>query len=130
MTASESWREDGLCTQIGPELFFAEDEESVASAKAVCTACESLAPCTVYALANATGHGVQAAMTGEERLAHPGHRKVLPLSAYLPDTDEKVAERWEAERRRLERRARAEAERRSRDNLDNLIHPLDRKAGR
>lgn len=130
MTASDEWREHGLCAQIVPDLFFAEDEESITAAKALCNACESLAPCTVDALANATGHGVQAAMTGEERLAHPGHRKALPLSAYLPDTDEKVAERWEAERRRLERRARAEADRRSRNSIDNLIHPLDRKAGR
>lgn len=124
-----SWRELGLCAQIGPDLFFDEREESVAEARAVCGRCEVLAPCTVDALANASAEGVQAAMTAEERLAHPDGRRVLPLSTFLPETAERAAERWEAEERRLARRARAEAGRR-RDNLENLIHPLDRKVNR
>lgn len=130
MTAGTNWRELGLCTQVDPDLFFAEDEAGIAEAKAICRRCDVLSPCTTDALDNATGYGVQADMTAEERLAHPEHRRVLRLSVYLPETAEAAAEKWEAEQRRLARRSRAEADRRLRDHLDDLTHPLDRKAGR
>lgn len=129
MTAAARWREFAACAQVGPDLFFSDDPDDVAQAKRVCGGCEVFDTCTVDALANTTTHGVQAAMTAAERLDHPDHRRVRPLASFLPETDERAAQRWQAEQNRLARRAAAEAARRA-ENFEDLIHPFDRKVGR
>ncbi len=46
------WQSRAACDGTDPELFFAEDENSIAEAKAVCARCPVRADCLDWALAN------------------------------------------------------------------------------
>ncbi|MFC7660325.1 WhiB family transcriptional regulator [Pseudonocardia benzenivorans] len=81
MTAAHNrardWREDALCAQVDPELFFPTAEcgavydAQVAAAKRVCVGCPVRARCLDYAL-DALGDGIAGGATPEERTALRG----------------------------------------------------------
>jgi hypothetical protein len=126
-----AWRDEALCLQTDPELFFDESPDGVEAAKAICAACTVREPdCLANALTNGNSHGVQAGLTADERREHPGFTAAAPASDFAPPTDDELARRWAANQRRLERRAQAEARRRdqTRTPFDQLVHPFDRKA--
>ncbi|MEV7282855.1 WhiB family transcriptional regulator [Streptomyces sp. NPDC093111] len=47
---NSSWRDDALCRQVDPELFFPEPGGSTAKARAICIKCEVREPCLQLAL--------------------------------------------------------------------------------
>jgi len=61
------WRDEALCAQTDPELFFPEQGESVAAAKRVCAGCEVRAECLQYALDNRERFGVWGGLSERER---------------------------------------------------------------
>lgn len=76
-----SWREDALCAQTDPELFYPEKGGSTKEAKAVCAQCLVRAECLDYALATQQRFGVYGGLSERER------RKLLGL----PDEDSEEA---------------------------------------
>ena len=59
-TADETWRVDAACrrTPGSSELFFSEQLQDIAAAKAVCADCPVIAPCLEGAIARAEPCGV------------------------------------------------------------------------
>jgi len=58
--ADETWRADAACSQAPEawELFFSEELQDIAAAKAVCAECPTIAPCLEGAIARAEPCGV------------------------------------------------------------------------
>jgi len=67
--AAEPWREDAICAQTDPELFFPEKGQSSAQAKALCHTCLSESECLAYALRNHETFGVWGGTSEKERKA-------------------------------------------------------------
>jgi WhiB family redox-sensing transcriptional regulator len=65
---STDWRDEGLCREVDPELFFPEKGEgNDGSAKRICRQCEVSAQCLGYALANCERYGIWGGLTERER---------------------------------------------------------------
>ena len=62
-----SWRDDALCAQTDPELFFPEKGGSVREAKLTCSLCTVTADCLEYALTNGEHHGIWGGHSENER---------------------------------------------------------------
>lgn len=61
------WRDDALCAQVDPELFFPDTGGSPVAAKRVCGRCHVRAECLEYALATCQRWGVWGGMSEQER---------------------------------------------------------------
>lgn len=66
---AEPWREDAICAQTDPDLFFPEKGQSPAEAKALCHTCLAEADCLAYALRNHETFGVWGGTSENERKA-------------------------------------------------------------
>lgn len=64
--ADPEWRARAACRDEEPELFFADDANSLTSARSVCWRCPVVADCLRYALA-ADAWGVWAGTTKKQR---------------------------------------------------------------
>lgn len=62
-----AWMADANCRGMDPELFFPEPGESLASARAVCRACDVQAECLAYAINTGEKQGVWGGTSGQER---------------------------------------------------------------
>lgn len=65
----EDWRQQALCAQIDPELFFPEQGESNAFAKAMCRRCPVTRECLLAALQGGERYGIWGGMSPKERSA-------------------------------------------------------------
>ena len=61
------WRELGACRGLEPGIFYPDDEEAAATAKAVCASCGVRVACLEYALALREKQGVWGGATERER---------------------------------------------------------------
>jgi WhiB family transcriptional regulator, redox-sensing transcriptional regulator len=61
------WREDALCQEVDPEIFFPDKGRTVTDAKRVCMACEVRTECLQDALATNERFGVRGGKTERER---------------------------------------------------------------
>jgi hypothetical protein len=64
------WRDEALCRQTDPEIFFPELGQNPTAAKRVCAVCPVRAACLADAIAQREPHGVRGGMTPNERKAH------------------------------------------------------------
>lgn len=71
---SEDWRDDALCRQVDPELFFtagrsdaSRNREQIRQAKSVCHLCPVASQCLAWALATSQEYGVWGGLSEEER---------------------------------------------------------------
>lgn len=62
-----NWRLRGACAVADPDLFFPERGQSSRAAKRVCTGCEVVQECLVWALEARVEHGVWGALNWSER---------------------------------------------------------------
>lgn len=77
-----NWRDQGLCAEVDPELWFPEKGGSAAPAKRICRQCPVRAECLAYALDNHEWWGVWGGLTYRERLAiQDGAPAPVPLPA-------------------------------------------------
>ncbi len=63
----EEWWPRAGCRGMDPNLFFADDDESITAAKAVCRTCPVSDECLEYAMRGRIDHGVWGGMTDAER---------------------------------------------------------------
>lgn len=63
----EDWREQGVCAQTDPEVFFPEKGGSTKEAKAMCVGCEVKAECLDWAMANNERFGIWGGLSERER---------------------------------------------------------------
>lgn len=84
----DSWREDALCTQMDPDMFFPPRGSTGEEAKAVCKLCPVVTECLKFALDNHELYGVWGGMNEHERRATkrtlpptPSHRCGTPSGA-------------------------------------------------
>lgn len=78
----EDWREEALCAQVDPELWYPEKGETPNPAKRICAVCPSRRPCLEDAMRSETGgrttrFGVSGGLSSHERAA-------LHKSGWLP----------------------------------------------
>jgi WhiB family redox-sensing transcriptional regulator len=64
---SEAWRDEALCRQVDPELFFPDTGGSVREAKRVCAGCPVRKQCLDWAIAHDQRYGVWGGLTVNER---------------------------------------------------------------
>jgi hypothetical protein len=62
----EEWREDALCRQVDPDLWYPEKGDNGMDAKAVCAACPVAGACLEYAVTTFQQHGVWGGKTYRE----------------------------------------------------------------
>ncbi|WP_326565104.1 WhiB family transcriptional regulator [Amycolatopsis rhabdoformis] len=62
-----SWRLDGRCAEIGPDLFFPEKGEDTTTARWVCAGCEVRLRCLEYAIQTREEFGIWGGTTERER---------------------------------------------------------------
>ena len=55
--AGDNWRDDALCAQTDPEVFFLEKGGSPAAAREICAACPVTAACLEAAMTAESGYG-------------------------------------------------------------------------
>jgi WhiB family transcriptional regulator, redox-sensing transcriptional regulator len=65
----DPWWRDGLCAEIGPDLFFVGQSQSGFEAKQVCRLCPVRAKCLADALATDVEHGIFGGMARPTRRA-------------------------------------------------------------
>ena len=63
----EAWRDEALCRQVDPELFFPETGGSSRAAKQICAGCPVRAECLDWAIAHDQRYGVWGGLTVSER---------------------------------------------------------------
>jgi len=65
------WMSEGVCTQVHPDIFFAEPTNLAATglAKKACGMCPVVDKCLQYALENREQHGIWGGLTVGERQA-------------------------------------------------------------
>ena len=66
---SEDWKTEGLCAEVGGELFFPEkgDLRSARAAKSVCRRCAVIDECREYAMDAHEPYGVWGGMSERDR---------------------------------------------------------------
>ena len=72
-----SWKSEGACRWVDPELFFPISEGEADPAKLVCATCCVQARCLDYAVSSREFEGVWGGLTGQERRALHRSRRVL-----------------------------------------------------
>ena len=65
--AEPEWRDQALCAEVDPEIFFVEKGGSIAPAKRVCRSCDVRAECLEYALENGEEFGIWGGLSPQER---------------------------------------------------------------
>jgi hypothetical protein len=66
-TLPRNWRDNALCRQVDPELFFPEHDIVPAKAKLICDQCRAQTDCLQYALDNHPLPGVWAGTNHKKR---------------------------------------------------------------
>lgn len=66
MNRNASWRDNAMCTQADPDLFFPDTGGSTAEAQGICASCKSEAQCLAYALDTGTRDGIWGGHTEQE----------------------------------------------------------------
>ena len=64
---NQSWRQQGACRGLDPEIFYPASEEEADVAKAVCAGCAVRQACLEYALGSRERDGVWGGATEKER---------------------------------------------------------------
>jgi WhiB family redox-sensing transcriptional regulator len=68
VTTNQSWRQQGRCRGVDPEVFYpVSDEDEALEAKAICATCPVRQPCLEYSLSAREKHGVWGGHTERER---------------------------------------------------------------
>lgn len=63
----QDWRDQALCAEVDPELFFPEKGGSTRHPKRVCGGCEVRAECLEYALAHGIRDGIWGGLSDRDR---------------------------------------------------------------
>ena len=74
-----SWKIDGACRWVEPELFFPTSDADAAPAKRVCAGCAVRQRCLDFALDSQEFEGVWGGLTGPERRVLLRRRRVLTV---------------------------------------------------
>jgi WhiB family redox-sensing transcriptional regulator len=79
---STYWRDEALCREADPEIFFPESGGTATQARKVCDRCPVRAECLEFALERREIHGIYAGLTTAERNAilKARGRASLPMS--------------------------------------------------
>lgn len=67
-----NWRDDGLCQETDPEIFFPGNGGSAREAKKICARCDVKEDCRAWTLETSPEHGVWAGLSARDR------RKLTP----------------------------------------------------
>lgn len=65
--SDRAWREEAICLQTDPAVFFVEKGESTVEAKRTCLGCPVRVQCLAYALENDEHFGVWGGLSERER---------------------------------------------------------------
>ena len=74
-----TWKLDGACRWIDPELFFPVSDTDAEPARQVCRSCLVRERCLDYAIAVRDFEGVWGGLTGAERRSLHRRRRAVPV---------------------------------------------------
>ncbi|XBH22991.1 WhiB family transcriptional regulator [Jonesiaceae bacterium BS-20] len=66
----ETWRDEAVCAQVGPDVFFPVRGGATTSAKALCAQCPVIEQCLTWAIESGEPHGVWGGMSTADRRAY------------------------------------------------------------
>jgi WhiB family transcriptional regulator, redox-sensing transcriptional regulator len=69
MPGGRRWREQGICGEIDPDLFFSENADDVKAAKQICGTCPVAEQCREHALDTGPEFGIWGGLTPADRRA-------------------------------------------------------------
>ena len=78
MPTGQRWKEQGICGEIDPDLFFSEHADDVKAAKQICGTCPVAEQCREHALDTGPEFGIWGGLTPAERRAA---RAAMPPAA-------------------------------------------------
>lgn len=67
LTEDVSWRQDALCAQTDPDVFFPERGQSLRPARRICGRCAVRSHCLTYALDTGQTFGIWGGLTAPQR---------------------------------------------------------------
>ena len=79
-STTDVWRDEALCRQTDPEIFFPDKGQTATAAKRVCAACPVRTACLTDAIPQREPHGVRGGMNPNERKAFARARRVAEQS--------------------------------------------------
>jgi WhiB family redox-sensing transcriptional regulator len=82
----QTWRDEALCQQTDPDVFFPEKGYTSRAAKKVCGRCPVRTACLADAISTTEPHGIRGGMTPRERLTF----------AQVEEQSRRSAKRWAA----------------------------------
>lgn len=106
-----TWKDRGLCAEVGPDLFFPERGDNVARARLICRRCEVRVQCVSYALGNGEPWGIWGGLTERELRAERGAREAGVVRApadILAEADARYLKRRDRAARQRDARYAAE----------------------
>ena len=77
----QQWRDEALCRQTDPEIFFPDKGQTATTAKKVCAVCPVQAACLADAITQREKYGVRGGMTPNERKTYARAAQVAARSA-------------------------------------------------
>ena len=78
MSGGRRWKEQGICGEIDPDLFFSENADDVKAAKQICGTCPVAEQCREHGLDTGPEFGIWGGLTPAERRAA---RAAMPPAA-------------------------------------------------
>jgi WhiB family transcriptional regulator, redox-sensing transcriptional regulator len=76
----QQWRDEALCRQTDPEIFFPDKGQTATAAKKVCAVCPARDACLTDAITQREKYGVRGGMTPNERKTYARDTQVLERS--------------------------------------------------
>lgn len=95
----EHWRDEALCAQTDPEIFFPEKGNDDGRAKRICTRCDAESMCLAYALENDERYGVWGGLSAKDRARIRKDLRIKPLTQIQVEHEERdgPSPRWPTE---------------------------------
>lgn len=86
----ENWRDDALCAQYDPSMFFPEKGIPASTAKKICEECPVRNQCLAFALKNSEAFGIWGGMTSNQRAQFARENNIDAATAARLDRDAEI----------------------------------------
>lgn len=86
---SEYWRDEALCAQTDPEIFFPEKGSDDGRGKRICARCDAKTMCLAFALENDERYGIWGGLSARDRTRIRKELQIKPLTQIQVEREER-----------------------------------------